>query len=109
MFPRVLHILLGIWLFASAGLLPNARAQSVNVFIAGIVAVVLGIAGIAGSRKALLWTTALGGWLFLSSFFHGNPLTTGMGINQLLCAVGLVVLGLLPTVQGEKRTFVAPA
>jgi hypothetical protein len=95
MFVRILNALLGLYLFVAAFFWPQQRAQFVNVMIVGLLTVAFGLASIMGVHHARKVSAALGFWLFLTALVLPTA-SNGALVNQIVCAVLLVVTSLFP-------------
>ncbi len=92
--PRVINILLGIWLFISAFIWPHTASQFNNAWIVGILGIIF--AAIAfGAPQARYLNTALAVWLFISAFALPT-MTAGTIWNSVIVAAVMFVMSLLP-------------
>ena len=95
MFPRLVNLAIGLWLFLSAFLWRHTRAQFDNAWIVGVAVVTLALWALAGRTWTRFFNVALGGWLMLSTVL----LPTGNGgtlWNHVLCGLALVAFGSQP-------------
>ena len=100
---RVLNVMLGFWMLASAFLWPQAAAQFHNEWLVGLLVMGLGLGTIFGLSRLRWVNFALGLWLFLSALALPHP-TFGAFVNQLLVAVLVVVTSLYRTPQTWPET-----
>jgi hypothetical protein len=93
---RVLSLILGVWLFFSAFAWPHTPAQRTNAWIVGALVALVALTATVDLRTRYV-QTVLAIWLAVSTW--GMPtLLAGTVWNNLLVAVGLLVLSLLPSV-----------
>ncbi|MFO7157016.1 MAG: hypothetical protein DIU72_010425 [Pseudomonadota bacterium] len=102
---RIACIVLGVWLFVSAFLLPYSGAQFTNTWAVGLAVVVFALAGIASVPARFLITLAAV-WLFLSVWILPGA-STGAKWNSALVAVLLFILSLAPG--QSERPILPPA
>lgn len=93
--PRIVNLLLGMWLFLSAFLWNHTDAQYLNAFTCGLVLGILGAA--AGERRPLLrlFTGQIGIWLMASTFLL--PTGPGTRVNHLLVGLLVLAMSVLPS------------
>ena len=93
--PSLISVALGVWLFISAFVWHDTRAQATNTWICGVLGVFFAIAGM-GIPWARYLNTALAIWLFVSAWVlpmeHASTLW-----NNVLCAIALFVVSLAPS------------
>lgn len=93
--PRILNIILGIWLFVSAFLWMHSEAQFTNTWLVGAGITLFGLIAL-GAPAFRYVNTALAVWLFISVW--ALPiLQTGTGWNNALVAIAVFVLSLIPS------------
>jgi len=92
---RVLNLLAGTWLLVSAFLWPHARGHLYNTWAVAILALLAGLAAVAGSQGARKVGFALGLWLSVSTLLLPNG-SFPVVVNNILMAVALVVTSLFP-------------
>jgi hypothetical protein len=101
---RVVNIVLGLWLFASAFVWPHTPAQMVNATLVGLFVALTGLAGggeLFRSRLHLI-NAALGAWLVVSiGAFPMRDRTTA--INNAIVGVLVFLLALVP--RGREPTW----
>jgi hypothetical protein len=102
MIARVLNVMLGVWLFVSAGLWLHDGWQFYNAWICGALMVTFGIAGLQGRAWGRLANIVLGFWLMASSLIVPWQ-AWATPWNHLLVGVSVVILALLPTGVDETR------
>jgi hypothetical protein len=109
MLPRIVNLLLGMWLFLSAFLWEHDDPQYLNAFTSGLVLGILGLA--AGERRPLvrLITGQIGLWLMASTFLL--PTEAATRVNHLLVGALVLIVSVLPSLpiwnriaQQEVRT-----
>jgi hypothetical protein len=64
---RGVNAVLGVWLIISTFLWPHTRAQQLNAFLVGGLAIVFTVAAVLVTPKARYLNAALGVWLFISA------------------------------------------
>jgi hypothetical protein len=103
MFVRVMNALLGLWLFTSAFLWHRVPVEFYNVLVTSLLVVAFGMASVLGRHGARKVNFALGVWLFISALALPHA-AGGAQVNQIVCAVLLVVTSLFPHVhyQGTR-------
>ena len=107
MLPRIVNLVLGIWLFLSAFLWEHADPQYLNAFTTGLVLSILGLA--AGERRPLarLITGQLGLWLIASTFLL--PTEAATRVNHLLVGALVMAMSVLPSLPVWGRISAAVA
>jgi hypothetical protein len=100
---RVVNVIVGIWLFISAFVLPHTYAQFTNTWILGILTVVFALVAVRFAPVRYL-NTLLAIWLFISAFaLSGN--FYGTVWNNAIVAIVIFVISLIPA----GRTEALPA
>ena len=102
--PRILNILLGIWLFISAFLWIHTPAQMNNTWILGVLCVIFAVIAL-GVPQVRYLNTLLSIWLFISAFALVHD-RAGTVWNNVLCSIAIFVVSLAP---GEVPTLPAAA
>ena len=97
MFIRVLNPLLGLWLFVSAFMWTETRAQFINVLLVSLLATTFGLASVLGRHGARKMNFALALWLVISALALPHAVGGAM-VNQIVCAVLLAITSLFPHV-----------
>jgi hypothetical protein len=98
---RILNAFVGLWLFTSALLFAPPPAQLLNLFVVGILATGLGVASILGRHGARKLNFVLGFWLFPSALLLHHR-SWGSLVNQIVCAVLLVITSMFPHAHYER-------
>jgi SPW repeat len=93
--PRLINVSLGIWLFISAFLWPDARAQATNTWVCGVLCVAFAFAGM-GLPWARHLNSALAVWLFVSTWALPTAHAATLW-NNVLCAIAIFVVSLVPS------------
>lgn len=93
--PRLLNVVVGVWLFISAFAWPHTWASQTNSWLVGVAIVIAALAGLAVPRARLV-NTAFAIWLALSTvtFLHSGPATIW---NNLLVALLAFIFSLVPS------------
>jgi hypothetical protein len=106
MLPRIVNLVLGVWLFLSSFIWEHADPQFLNSFTSGLVLSILGMA--AGERRPLarLITGQIGLWLIASTFLL--PTEAATRVNHWLVGLLVMAMSVLPSlpVWGRIRTAV---
>jgi hypothetical protein len=101
--PRIVNIILGVWLFLSAFLWPHNQAQLTNTWIVGVLCVIFALIAMAVPWVRYL-NTLLAIWLFISAW--ALPMTNAGTIwNNVLVAIAMFIASLIPSEPGEERGF----
>jgi hypothetical protein len=97
--PRVVNVVIGVWLFISAFVWPHTHAQMTNTWICGVVTVVFALVAMAVPWVRYL-NTLLAIWLFISSWAlpSAHP---GTVWNNVLCAIAIFIVSLVPSAPGS--------
>ena len=97
--PRIINVVLGVWLFISAFVWPHTRAQMTNTWIVGVLCVIFALVAMAVPRVRYL-NTLLAIWLFISAW--ALPVRSGATIwNNVLVAIAIFIVSLLS--EGASR------
>jgi hypothetical protein len=92
---RVINVIVGIWLFISAWVLPHTYAQFTNTWILGVLTVVFALIATRYAPVRFL-NTLLAIWLFISAFaLAGN--FYGTVWNNAIVAIVIFVISLIPS------------
>jgi hypothetical protein len=105
--PRVLNIILGVWLFISAFAWPHTMAQRTNTWIVGVLEVIFAIAA-SYVIQARYLNTLLAIWLFISAFALPT-MNVGTIWNNVIVAILTFVLSLMPSTTMSRRVQHMPA
>jgi hypothetical protein len=95
MLPRIVNLLLGMWLFLSAFLWEHADPQYLNALTSGLVLGILGLAAGEGRPLVRLITGQIGLWLMASTFLL--PTEAATRVNHLLVGALVLVVSVLPS------------
>ena len=102
--PRIINVILGIWLFVSAFIWPHSRAQLTNTWILGVLCVLFALVAMALPWARYL-NTLLAIWLFISAWALPT-VSAGTIWNNVLVAIAVFIVSLVPTEPGtETRGF----
>jgi hypothetical protein len=93
--PRVLNLILGIWLFISAFLWSHTQAQMTNTWIVGALAVVISLVSMYAAAQARYLNTILSIWLFISVWALPR-MNVGTAWNNVIVAILMFVFSLVP-------------
>jgi hypothetical protein len=103
---RAANVVLGIWLFLSAFLLPHNSTSQTNTWIVGIL--IAGVATLAMYTPSIRWVNAaLAVWLFLSTIWL-YPATTATSWNNTIVAIAVLLVSLMPTQNTVGRGVNSP-
>jgi hypothetical protein len=93
--PRLVNVIIGVWLFISAFIWPHTEAQMSNTWICGVLTVVFALVGMAVPWVRYL-NTILAIWLFISAWAipAAHP---GTIWNNVLCAIAIFIVSLVPS------------
>jgi hypothetical protein len=104
---RVVNLVVGFWLFVSAFLWQHSRAERLNAWIIGVVAVSAALAGLSGRRWGRFVNVAAGGWLIVSSLVPTISRLTFW--NHMLVGLLLAMFGVAPSLAAlRERRPVSP-
>ena len=101
--PRIINAILGVWLFVSAFLWPHSQAQLTNTWICGVLCVVFSLVAMAVPQARYL-NTLLAIWLFISAWALPT-VSAGTIWNNVLVAIAVFILSLVPATPGESSGF----
>ena len=105
MLPRIVNLLLGVWLFLSAFLWDHGDPQYLNAFTTGLVLAMLGMAAGESRPLARLITGQIGLWLIASTFLL--PTEAATRVNHLLVGALVMVMSVLPSLPIWSRISTA--
>ena len=97
--PRIVNVIIGVWLFISAFLWPHLQAQQSNTWICGVLCVIFALVAMAVPWVRYL-NTMLAIWLFVSAWALPS-VQPGTIWNNVLCAIAIFILSLMPAVSGS--------
>ncbi|HEX3695746.1 MAG TPA: hypothetical protein VH374_10180 [Polyangia bacterium] len=100
MAPRSINALLGIWLFLTAFLWPHSRAQLLNAWLSGVLALVFALTALDLAPRARYLNVGLGIWLIGSAVFLPNTNPTTL-VNHVVIGIALACIALL---RGFRQT-----
>jgi hypothetical protein len=94
--PRIVNVIIGVWLFISAFVWPHTQQQMNNTWICGALCVVFALIAMAVPWVRYL-NTLLAIWLFISAWAlpAGHP---GTVWNNVLCSIAIFIVSLVPSV-----------
>jgi hypothetical protein len=98
--PRIINVILGVWLFISAFIWPHAHAQMTNTWIVGVLCVIFALVAMAVPWVRFL-NTLLAIWLFISAWALPSQ-TAGTVWNNVLIAIAMFIVSLVPSGPDEK-------
>ena len=104
--PRMVNVIIGVWLFISAFLWPHLQAQLTNTWVCGVLCVVFALVAMAVPWARYL-NTLLAIWLFISAWAlpAAHP---GTIWNNVLCSIAIFIVSLVPSVTGASTSTPAP-
>jgi hypothetical protein len=103
--PRIVNVIIGVWLFISAFIWPHTQAQLTNTWICGVLCVIFALVAMAVPWVRYL-NTLLAIWLFISAWALPT-MNAGTIWNNVLCSIAIFVASLIPTEAGEMgRGFI---
>jgi hypothetical protein len=106
MVTRVIDVVLGLWLCASAFAWPHGAIQFVNAAVIGLVIAGDAAAALAGHDRTRFGNRALAIWLFVSNLIlPGTSLATAW--NHSLIAVMVFLSSMVPTFHADRHRRVA--
>ena len=94
--PRIINVILGVWLFISAFVWPHTTSQMTNTWICGVLAVVFALVAMAVPWVRYL-NTLLAIWLFISAWALPSR-SPGTIWNNVLVAIAIFIVSLVPSV-----------
>lgn len=102
--PRIVNVILGVWLFISAFAWPHTHAQMTNTWILGVLCVIFALVAMAVPWVRYL-NTLLAIWLFISAW--ALPMESpGTVWNNVLVAIAIFVVSLVPSGATDRRGFI---
>jgi hypothetical protein len=102
MVTRVMDVVLGVWLCASAFAWPHGAFQFINAAVIGAAIAIDAGAALAGHDRTRYGNRALAVWLFLSNLIlPGTSLPTAW--NHALIAVMVFLLSMVPTFHADRH------
>jgi hypothetical protein len=107
--PRIINVILGVWLFISAFAWPHTHAQMTNTWICGVLCVLFALVAMAVPWVRYL-NTLLAIWLFISAWALPSG-TPGTIWNNVLVAIAIFIVSLVPsgTTTGQQGFIGRPA
>jgi hypothetical protein len=93
--PALINVVLGVWLFVSAFLLPEPRLHATSTWISGVLCVVFAIASM-GVPWARYLNSTLAIWLFVSAWALPTEHVATLW-NNVLCSIAIFVVSLAPS------------
>lgn len=102
---RIGNVVIGVWLFISAFVWQHTPAQMTNTWILGVLCVAFALIAMAAPPARYL-NTALAVWLFISAWVLPT-IHRGTIWNNVLCAIAIFILSLMPT--GREAAMRRPA
>lgn len=96
--PRIINVILGVWLFISAFVWPHTQAQMTNTWILGVLCVIFALVAMAVPWVRYL-NTLLAIWLFISAWALPS-VSPGTIWNNVLVAIAIFIVSLVPSVPG---------
>lgn len=94
--PRVLNLILGVWLFISAFLWAHSQAQMTNTWILGVLAVIFALVSMYAAPQARYLNTILAIWLFISAWALPR-VSVGTVWNNVIVAILMFIFSLMPS------------
>jgi hypothetical protein len=102
--PRIVNVILGVWLFISAFAWPHTHAQMTNTWILGVLCVIFALIAMAVPWVRYL-NTLLAIWLFISAW--ALPMESpGTVWNNVLVAIAIFIVSLIPSDATTSRGFI---
>jgi hypothetical protein len=93
--PRIINLILGVWLFISAFVWVHTQAQMTNTWILGVLAVVFSLVSIYADSRARYLNTILSIWLFISVWALPRY-NVGTAWNNVIVAILMFIFSLMP-------------
>lgn len=93
--PRIINVILGIWLFISAFVWAHTQAQMTNTWILGVLCVIFALVAMAVPWVRYL-NTLLAIWLFISAWALPT-VSVGTIWNNVLVAIAIFIVSLVPS------------
>ena len=100
--PRIINVILGVWLFISAFVWPHSMSQMTNTWILGVLCVIFALVAMAVPWVRYL-NTLLAIWLFISAWALPS-VSPGTIWNNVLVAIAIFIVSLVPSVPGTTAT-----
>jgi hypothetical protein len=94
--PRIINVILGVWLFISAFVWPHTASQMTNTWVCGVLAVIFALVAMAVPWVRYL-NTLLAIWLFISAWALPS-VSPGTIWNNVLVAIAIFIVSLVPSV-----------
>jgi hypothetical protein len=101
--PRILNVILGVWLFISAFLWPHTQSQFTNTWVCGVLCVAFALLAMAMPQARYL-NTLLAIWLFISAWALPSMRIGTIWCN-VLTAIAIFVVSLVPSSPAERPGF----
>ncbi len=98
--PRIINVILGVWLFISAFVWPHTQAQMTNTWILGVLCVIFALVAMAVPWVRFL-NTLLAIWLFISAWALPST-SAGTVWNNVLVAIAIFIVSLVPSGPEER-------
>ncbi len=92
--PRIVNVILGVWLFISAFAWPHTQAELTNTWIVGALCVIFALVALAVPWVRYL-NTVLAIWLFISAWALPSE-SVGTIWNNVLVAIAIFIVSLIP-------------
>ncbi len=102
--PRMINVILGIWLFISAFIWPHTQSQLTNTWILGVLCVIFALISM-GVPWVRYLNTLLAIWLFISAWALPS-VSVGTIWNNVLVAIAIFIVSLIPSEPGESHGFI---
>lgn len=97
--PRIINVILGVWLFISAFVWPHTQVQMTNTWILGVLCVIFALVATAVPWARYL-NALLAIWLFISAF--ALPVRSAGTIwNNVLVAIAIFIVSLFSARTGQ--------
>ncbi len=93
--PRIINVILGVWLFISAFVWQHTQAQMTNTWILGVLCVIFALVAMAVPWVRYL-NTLLAIWLFISAWALPS-VSPGTIWNNVLVAIAIFIVSLVPS------------
>lgn len=93
--PRIVEVILGVWLFISAFVWPHTQAQMTNTWILGVLCVIFALVAMAVPWVRYL-NTLLAIWLFISAWALPT-ISVGTIWNNVLVSIAVFIVSLVPS------------
>jgi hypothetical protein len=96
--PRIINVILGVWLFISAFVWPHTYSQMTNTWVCGVLCVIFALVAMAVPWVRYL-NTLLAIWLFISAWALPS-ISAGTIWNNVLVAIAIFIVSLVPSAPG---------